>query len=848
MKSKTWLAISLAALLLSAPALAERIKIYTGVPGSDQFHWGTAPAAGPADDWTMFGTMPVALMDNMVCTDGKYIYVPGGHTGTGSTAFNRYDPLQNTWTTLASLPIAITSTGAAVIGDTLYIAGGYESMSTAMDTLLKYSISSDTWTTAPGNHSGNNWLPKLVAHKGRLFFFGGCQVPGATDPSRQLWIYTPGAGWTLGDSLNFGRVFTQAVVYHDTVWVAGGATPDSSINYTEFYDPATDQWIVDPAVFPPMPTGIWGGANAVAQDRFAIFSGVEPSWSLSGYCQYFNFVTKAWESPEPVSAPRYRTDGCGFLGRAAFCLGGSSGGFTPTADVQYKNLGLSPDAAVLSIVDPKFPTYPADYVVPGSVRVANLGDAPATIPVRLHVAYMGGWTYDQTINVDLAAFHDTTFIYSASGIGSVGGQFAFEYTTGLAGDADPSNDTLTRFVSVSEWQAMTQSVPYNVGGYGAGYGIGPNGHPTVYLLVGRDGTNPLDSCMGYDLTDNAWINYAHAPGAVRFVGSTQCNGKIFIMGGWSALTSNYIYDIASDSWSTGSPIPVGGQSPSAVTYKGSHLYLLGGGNGWTAFNNVQVYDIGADTWAQASPLPEPRLGGAAACIDDRYLIYSCGYSGSTARSNTWVGEIDPSDPTVIIWKEASPCPAGGAYRVGYGTLDDVMFTCGGHDSATGAYSQATLVYNPEHDAWLSLDNKTTGMSNLACAVGPNGIYVPGGYNGSYLNNFEVYTMMPHQTGVEGNPAQKPLSAKLALGVSPNPCRERATISFQVPATGQAELAVYNITGQKVRTLLSGRLLAGEHGFVWDGRDGSGKKVSSGTYLVNLKSGDQQVSKRLVLVK
>lgn len=847
MKSRTWLALGLAALCLATPALAERVKIYTGIPGSDQFHWGMAPNNGPTDDWTAFGTMPVALMDNMVCTDGRYIYVPGGYTGTGSTAFNRYDPLRNTWTALASLPIAITSTGAAVIGDTLYIAGGYENMSTAMDTLLKYSISSDTWITAPGNHSGNNWFPKLVAHKGRLFFFGGCQAPGATAPSQQLWIYTPGVGWSLGDSLNVGRVFTQAVVYHDTVWVAGGATDAGAIASTEFYDPTTNQWVVNSGTFPEMPTGVWGAAQAVAQGRFAIFSGIQPDWNMHGYCQYFNFATRAWETPEAISAPRYRTDGCGFLGRAAFCLGGSSGGFTPTADVQYKNLGPTPDAAVLSIVDPKFPTYPASYVVPGSVRAANLGDAPATIPVRLHVAYMGGWTYDQTVNVDLGAFHDTTFTFTSSSIGSVGNNFEFEYTTGLAGDADRSNDTLIRFVSVSEWQAMPQNTPYAVTGCGTGYGTASNGHPTVFAIGGNNGSGFIDSCMGYDLTDNAWFSYARMPAPAGYSGTVTLNGKIYVMGGWDSY-GNYVYDIAANSWTAGTAVPYEMQAAGAVVYKGQYIYLYGGGDGWTPQNYVLVYDISANTWSQATPLPAARLGGAAACIDDRFLVYSCGFDGSNFRSNTWVGEIDPCDPTVITWQEKAASPAGGAYRVGSATIDDAMFMTGGGDSATGGYRQATLIYNLEHDAWLSLANKTTGVSNIDCAVGPNGIYVPGGYIDGAVNAFEVYTMKPHQVGVEGSPAEKPLSPKLALGIKPNPFKEHATISFQVPATGQAELAVYNMAGQRVRTLLSGRLLAGEHGFVWDGRDGSGKKVSSGTYLVKLKSGDQQISKRLVLVK
>lgn len=839
----------MAALCLAAPALAERVKIYTGVPGSDQFHWGNAPAAGPSDDWTAFGTMPLSLMDQMVCTDGKYIYVLGGYAGGPSTACYKYNPLRNTWTAIADMPLAICNTGAAVIGDTIYVAGGFTySTHVLVDTLFKYSISSNTWIGAPGHHGGNYWTPELVALKGKLYYIGGNPTPGGDAPSRQMWIYTPGVGWALGDSLNNGRVFSQAVIYHDTIWVAGGITTGTVITTsTEFFDPVTNQWIVDPAVFPPMPNGVWGAGQSVAQDRFVIFSGVDTSWAVNAYGQYFNFQTKTWETAEAISIPRYRLDGCGFLGRAAFSLGGDMGSFTPTADVQYKNLGPSPDAAVLSIVDPKFPTYPADYSVPATVRVANLGDAPATIPVRLHVAWMGGWTYDQTVNVDLGAFHDTTFNYTTGSIGSFGNNYEFEYTTGLAGDADPSNDILIRFLSVDQWQAAPQNVPYAVGGYGAGYGIAPNGHPTVFVAGGNTGA-AIDSCIGYDLTDNAWINYAHMPGAARYPGAVTCNGKLYLMGNWSAGTNNYIFDMSGNSWTSGAPIPYGTQSPCAVAYKGSHIYLLGGGNSWTPQKYVQLYNISTNTWSQATPLPEGRIGGAAACVNDRFLIYTTGVDGLYGRSNTYVGEIDPYDPTIITWREASPNPTGGAYRVGYATLDDALFIAGGLDSTSTNYQTTTLVYNLEHDAWLSLAPKITAMSNLSCAVGPYGVYVPGGYNGSYLNTFEIYTLKPHQTGVEGSPAQKPLTQKLALGVKPNPCRERATISFQVPATGQAELAVYNMAGQKVRTLLNGRLLAGEHGFVWDGRDASGKKVSSGTYLVNLKSGSQQVSKRLVLVK
>ncbi len=83
---------------------------------------------------------------------------------------------------------------------------------------------------------------------------------------------------------------------------------------------------------------------------------------------------------------------------------------------------------------------------------------------------------------------------------------------------------------------------------------------------------------------------------------------------------------------------------------------------------------------------------------------------------------------------------------------------------------------------------------------------------------------------------------------PNPFNPSTTISFTLPAPSRAELAVYSITGQRVRTLISGSLTMGKHTAVWDGRDDSGKPVSSGVYLSRLTAGKQTATGRMVLVK
>ncbi len=83
---------------------------------------------------------------------------------------------------------------------------------------------------------------------------------------------------------------------------------------------------------------------------------------------------------------------------------------------------------------------------------------------------------------------------------------------------------------------------------------------------------------------------------------------------------------------------------------------------------------------------------------------------------------------------------------------------------------------------------------------------------------------------------------------PNPFNPATTISFTLPQADRAELAVYSITGQRVRTLHSGPLSAGTHSFVWNGRDESGKPVSSGLYLSRLTSGKQTATGKMLLLK
>jgi hypothetical protein len=117
--------------------------------------------------------------------------------------------------------------------------------------------------------------------------------------------------------------------------------------------------------------------------------------------------------------------------------------------------------------------------------------------------------------------------------------------------------------------------------------------------------------------------------------------------------------------------------------------------------------------------------------------------------------------------------------------------------------------------------------------------------GAVIDSFTITSAV----GVEpqGEAAQ-PVPGFVLQPAYPNPFNASTTISFSLPADADAELAVYNIMGQRVRTLAGGRLEAGHHTFSWDGRDDLGREVGSGVYVDRLSCGGRVRSDKLLLLR
>lgn len=103
----------------------------------------------------------------------------------------------------------------------------------------------------------------------------------------------------------------------------------------------------------------------------------------------------------------------------------------------------------------------------------------------------------------------------------------------------------------------------------------------------------------------------------------------------------------------------------------------------------------------------------------------------------------------------------------------------------------------------------------------------------------------HQTagaGVDGPPA-----GGLALSAAaPNPFQRSTRVGFTMPQRGDADLAIFDVTGRRIATLFHGAAEPGQHSATWDGRSGDGSLAPSGVYRCVLQTAAGRQARSLVL--
>jgi len=277
-----------------------------------------------------------------------------------------------------------------------------------------------------------------------------------------------------------------------------------------------------------------------------------------------------------------------------------------------------------------------------------------------------------------------------------------------------------------------------------------------------------------------------------------------------------------------------------------------------------------------------------------FSIFAANY-GKTRAANevAWVasydlnndGKIDASDFSIFAASYGSTLKLAKAAAAGMPTSDIPMSLSANVDESTSMYFinvsfdkseslkgfELYLSYN--NDALEFVENSVSGLVGLNMTnVVEDGIIrvadwfvgeqfdgtVTLGFRSKGMNSnldFEIVNaMIDDVAGLSVTTNVSDLSVKAlptvyALSQNyPNPFNPTTTIDYSIPKSGNVEIAIFNIAGQKVRTLVSQKQDAGFYKVVWDGHNDTGESVASGLYFYRLVSGSFSNIEKMTLVK
>jgi hypothetical protein len=156
--------------------------------------------------------------------------------------------------------------------------------------------------------------------------------------------------------------------------------------------------------------------------------------------------------------------------------------------------------------------------------------------------------------------------------------------------------------------------------------------------------------------------------------------------------------------------------------------------------------------------------------------------------------------------------------------------------------------NPvEVGRFVATKGRSTSLSDIALLGEDYAVASTVWGSGLYVVRREV-TTLPAKPLASGEPSDTP-SGPAVQPNYPNPFNSDTVIRFDLPHTDDVELAVYNLDGQRVVTLVSGPHRPGAYSVSWDGRDHRLRELASGVYLFRFRVGQKTIeTRRMTLVK
>ena len=204
-----------------------------------------------------------------------------------------------------------------------------------------------------------------------------------------------------------------------------------------------------------------------------------------------------------------------------------------------------------------------------------------------------------------------------------------------------------------------------------------------------------DQVSRYDYTTNTWSNVAPLPVALGQGSIGASNGKIYVAGGFiggtNVTNALRIYDIASNTWTSGANMPTSpGVEAAAGAVVNGKFYVMGGDDFNNGLNTTFIYDIATNTWTMGATLPDNRTNTYGTAYNG--LIYV--YGGVILPGFTTTDTLLRYDPVANSWTNLGSAGTAGLGNYGgiapFGTGQ--LLIADGADS-TGASTTGTHIFD-----------------------------------------------------------------------------------------------------------------------------------------------------------
>jgi len=238
----------------------------------------------------------------------------------------------------------------------------------------------------------------------------------------------------------------------------------------------------------------------------------------------------------------------------------------------------------------------------------------------------------------------------------------------------------------------------------------------------------------------------------------------------------------------------------------------------------------------------------------RYVVGKINEINIAAADVTGNGVVSAYDASHILSKVVNPSfifPVEGGMLAKASTASALAWSAGPDGWALRAYGSGPI----GADITLRLPDGASVSSNEAFAYSREGEFVTISVatleNDAELFRVNGMTAPPSVVSASINEQNVSVATPVSFALAqnaPNPFNPQTTLRFGIPEAGAVCLAIYDVNGRLVRTLVDGAVAAGMHEIVWDARDDVGRAVASGVYVYSLNAGADVAVRRMVLVR